>query len=290
MRADLQLAQPILSGSNAGFDPRYSFDLPLRIVVYLSRAFGPTDELRGRLVKTLAHSDRLEFIEVAHTKADVRAASAKIAAEAKANPDAFNEFSEPMGPERGDVATTVGLNPGQDALASSLVERFGPAVQIDLGGRPYVPVGCGPQPPPPVCPDVLGGDPAAVKLDLSVELVKPSMHVTELGRATLTVRNNGSTAFDASSGPELIGLLVTPGTHHVVGAFTGATQSVLVFHQVQPGQSATIPVIFGTARCDGGAGSAIPPGVYGLVVVVGANGREPGSGYVSPEVVVTITQ
>ncbi len=290
LRADLQLAQPILSGSNAGFDPRYSFDLPLRIVVYLSRAFGPTDELRGRLVKTLAHSDRLEFIEVDYTKADVRAASAKIAAEAKANPDAFNEFSEPMGPERGDVATTVGLNPGQDALASSLVERFGPAVQIELGGRPYVPVGCGPQPPPPVCPDVLGGDPAAVKLDLSVELIKPSMRVTELGRATLTVRNNGSTVFDASSGPELIGALVTPGTHHVVGAFTGATQSVLVFHQVQPGQSATIPVIFGTARCDGGEGSAIPPGVYGLVVVVGASGREAGRGYVSPEVVVTITQ
>jgi hypothetical protein len=136
---------------------------------------------------------------------------------------------------------------------------------------------------------LLGGDSSAVKVDLRVELDKPSMRVTERGRATLTVRNNGSAMFDASSGPDLIGVLVTPGTCHVVGTFIGGTQSVLVFHQVQPGQSATIPVVFGTARCDGGEGSAIPPGVYGLLVLVGANEREPGSGYVSPEVLVTIT-
>jgi hypothetical protein len=133
------------------------------------------------------------------------------------------------------------------------------------------------------------GDPSSVKVDLAVELDKPSMRVTELGRATLTVRNNGSAMFDASSGPDLIGVLVTPGTCHVVGTFIGGTPSVLVLHQVQPGQSATIPIIFGTARCDGGEGSAKPPGVYGLLVVVGANECEPASGYVSREVLATIT-
>jgi hypothetical protein len=120
LRADLQLAQTILSGSNAGFDPRYSFDLPVRIVVYLSRGYGPTDELRDQLVQALAHSDRLEFVEVNYTKADVRVASAKIASEAKANPDAFNEFSEPMGLETGYTSSAVGRMCRTDAARRPL--------------------------------------------------------------------------------------------------------------------------------------------------------------------------
>jgi hypothetical protein len=287
LRADLQLAEAILSGSNAGFDPHYSPDFPVRIVVYLSRAYGPTDDLRTNLAKTLARPDRLKFVEVDYTKTDVRNASGKIASQARSDPNAFSSYSEPLGYERGDPFTTVGLNPGQDALAASLVEWFGPAVQIELAGRPYVPAGCGSQPPLVLCPKVLGGDPAAGKLELSVELAKPTMPVTELGQATLTIRNNGSTMFD-SGGPNVSGVLVTPGTRHVVGTFNGPTGAAFMILQIQPGQSATVPVIVGTTRCDTSEGTSIAPGVYGLLVVVSANDSDHGS-YVAPEVPVTIT-
>ena len=56
----------------------------------------------------------------------------------------------------------------------------------------------------------------------------------------------------------------------------------------RPGEDGEIAVVFGASRCDGEPGSALPPGRYGLrVVLTSAGGGEPS--LVSPATIVTIT-
>ncbi len=59
-----------------------------------------------------------------------------------------------------------------------------------------------------------------------------------------------------------------------------------------PGQSGTIDVVFGAGRCDGGPGSAIPPGEYRLVVALTTEGadRTSAPAYLSPEIPMTVTK
>jgi hypothetical protein len=60
---------------------------------------------------------------------------------------------------------------------------------------------------------------------------------------------------------------------------------------LDPGESGTIAVIFGAARCDGEPGSALPPGTYGLRVALTQEGPPDQNYpvYLSSEAVVTVT-
>jgi hypothetical protein len=286
LQSDFEAAQRYLTSIEDGFDVQYDLVLPARLTVQVS---GHAEEVRAALSKLLSHPDRFDVVLLSFTKADVKRVSDELYAEARANIDVFNEFSEPVKAEPVPAVLSIGLNPGQEARAASYVQRWGPIVQITIAGQPYLPKGCGPQSSAPTCPDVAAGDPAAVKLELSLTLAKSNFNVSEVGRATLRVQNNGTEVFDGSGGPDLIGVLVEPGTRRVVARFTGGTKAIAIGRQIAPGESADISVIFGAARCDGGEGSALPPGVYGLRVVVGGDQRTPGSGYLSPEIPVTLT-
>lgn len=47
-------------------------------------------------------------------------------------------------------------------------------------------------------------------------------------------------------------------------------------------------MLYGASRCDGGPGSALPPGRYGLRVVLAPEGSEPGPSLLSPQALVTV--
>jgi hypothetical protein len=63
--------------------------------------------------------------------------------------------------------------------------------------------------------------------------------------------------------------LVTPGTRRVVGTDAGVIAGTAYAPVLAPGQSQSIPIVAGTARCDGGVGSALPPGRYEAVGLLG---------------------
>ena len=58
------------------------------------------------------------------------------------------------------------------------------------------------------------------------------------------------------------------GTRQVVAVYNGEIGGTGCGKNLTTGQSESIPVVGGTARCDGGIGSALPPGNYQAIVQV----------------------
>jgi hypothetical protein len=106
-------------------------------------------------------------------------------------------------------------------------------------------------------------------------------------KADLVVRQDGATPLRMDPGQPLVAMIVKPGTHQVVGRYDGligGTGLGLVLHD---GQETTIPTIVAPWRCDGGVGSTVPPGRYGVRAGIGPN--EGPAAYLAPEVPLTIT-
>jgi hypothetical protein len=159
----------------------------------------------------------------------------------------------------------VMLTPGSEALAQKVRAEFGPSVQIMVGwtvwnGHPGRSATCGTLAAPTSTP---AGYSAVLHL---------RSRVIKIG-ADLT----GHVAFHDTSATQNIRVLTEspievvvtkPGTRRVVGVFTGAIAGTAAAPLLVPGQSQNIAVVGGTGRCDGGIGSALPPGRYDAVAEV----------------------
>ncbi len=255
--------------------------VPARIEAAFS---GAVEEHRAALRELVPHPGRVDVIAAPHTNEELAAARRGI--EADLGPGAVASVGE------GWLAVDVELAPGRYDLARRYVEQWGDLVRITMGALPYVPEGCGPQPEPRVCPPLAGLDPATAGLELRISPATLTMRASEQGRAELVVRNVGTERFEIDSGKPIVGQLVRLGTTEAVGSYAGVSEGVGGGVRLAPGEEGAIPVIFGAARCDGQPGSALPPGQYGLRVVLTEEGR-PTVGrpaYLSPEAVVTITE
>jgi len=121
----------------------------------------------------------------------------------------------------------------------------------------------------------------------------PRIKASEPGRARLQIRNAGTNEFSIDSGVPLVGSLVRRGTNHVVGNYSGGVGGVGGGVHLAPGATGTIGTMFGAARCDGHAGSALLPGRYGLRVVLtpeGPPGADLSPRLLSPEMIITVTR
>jgi hypothetical protein len=195
----------------------------------------------------------------------------------------------------GDGRDTVEiwLVPGREDIAAQLVQQYGEAVRIHVGATLYVPHGCGSPPTPPHCPDLTGDAPSSADLRLSLVVDHPRLQPSRPGGASLEVRNLGTKPFTIEPGSVLVGSLVKPGTTHVVGVNTFPVAGTGKLFTAAPGATVTIPVVFGAGRCDGRAGSALPPGRYGLRVVLTPEGPPSANltpRLLSPQTLVTVTR
>jgi hypothetical protein len=286
---DQRVVQTYLAAhADEAFDVQYSFEPPARLEVRVS---DHADAHRGAIEKLVAHPDRLDVIKVGYSPADVRRVSAELIAETQTRRDTFSSFSGLVEADRTPFTLLVGLTPGNEPLADDLVKRWGPIIQIEVGDRPYVPAGCGEQPPSPRCPELEGIDPATIGLELSIVLTTPTITASQTGQAELVERNIGRQRFSLDSGQPITGVLVDPGTRHVVGRYSGAIAGVGGGPDLAPGESGKVKVVFGATRCDGKAGTALPPGTYGLRVGLTAEGPDAGTYpvYLSPEALVIVT-
>lgn len=162
----------------------------------------------------------------------------------------------------------LALTPGSEALARRVRARFGPAVQIVVGFT------------------VWNGSPGRSPRCLSVPSdAKPPKGFTatlELDAKTVTsganfnghieLRNPGTTAVEVDTSGPLTVELVRPGTRDVVATYSGAIAGVGGGDLLAPGHTDTVRVVGGTARCDGGLGSAAPPGRYEAVALLSVPG------------------
>ncbi|MCU1391212.1 MAG: hypothetical protein JWL72_4550, partial [Ilumatobacteraceae bacterium] len=164
------------------------------------------------------------------------------------------------------------------------------AIRVRVGALAYVPSGCGIPPAPLACPDIEGQDPASGGVGLALSLQTASIPQSGFGTATLTVTNVGTGPVHIDTNNPLLGALVYPGSTRVA-AFGRSAKGTGIVLDLASGQSGSIDVTFTADRSDGQAGSAIPPGTYGLRValptLVGPANDAPT--YLSPEVPVTVT-
>lgn len=155
----------------------------------------------------------------------------------------------------------VTLTPGSEATARQVRDRFGLSVQIMVGltvwnGKPGRSPRCPSLPADAAAPQ---GYTATVDLDSSVVASGQDLH------GHVVVRNTGPTALRVATVQPIELQLVAPHTRRVVGTYAGAIAGTGYAPLLAPGQSEAIPVAAGTARCDGGVGSALPPGRYEAV-------------------------
>jgi hypothetical protein len=180
-------------------------------------------------------------------------------------------------------AIGVFLLPGREALAAALTARFKDAVQITVGNARYR---CGPG-QSRKCPDLSGSDRLPAGLHLTLTRVPSSMRATDEFKAELVVREDSTTPLRMDPGQPLVAMIVKPGTRTVVGRYDGQIAGTGLGLLLHDGQQVTIATIVAPWRCDGGVGSAVPPGRYGLRAGIGPN--EGAAKYLAPEVPLTIT-
>ena len=105
----------------------------------------------------------------------------------------------------------------------------------------------------------------------------------------MTVTNNGTQQFTMDVGSPLSGVLVIPGSKHVIGIVGGTIAGVGLRVDLAVGASTVVPVAFAAFRCDGGPGSAVPAGTYALRVVLTSEQQDDSRAILSPEIPITVT-
>jgi hypothetical protein len=111
-------------------------------------------------------------------------------------------------------------------------------------------------------------------VSLSLHLEGPTVAFGSDFSGSVTLFNKGPSPFGADIGQPLRAVLVRFGSDRVAGVYGGDIVGTGLLVELAPRRSETICVVGGTARCDGGTGSALPHGLCGVTVLVrdeGAN-------------------
>jgi len=184
----------------------------------------------------------------------------------------------------GKDAVVVELRPGQEAVAAQIEAKYGNEVHLTVGTTTY----CHGPGLSTVCPSFEPGSPLPPGLRLVLTLSHKTITPTDALGATLAVTNQGPGTFMMDMGQPLVASIVTPGSLHVVGTFSGSVSGTGFGMELPPGHSGQVPVIVGTSRCDGGRGSALPAGHYGVRVAIEPESRPTTPRYLAPEVGLTV--
>jgi hypothetical protein len=181
-------------------------------------------------------------------------------------PGTLLEFPDPDS-ERGQPPFQIRLAPSALAAAEELHQRFGDDVLLTVGYLPYPPD----RQPDPALSQLsrqLPGEPLDPR-ETDVELDGPATvrsgqtlhHGLLVGNLTgreLTIATNG----------QVTAAVVDPQTGLAVGGFAGAQTLVGIDFHVVPGATERIPLLVGTASVVPDLGYAVPPGIWGIQILL----------------------
>jgi hypothetical protein len=156
------------------------------------------------------------------------------------------------------------LTPGSEALAQKVRTKFGPSVQIMVGGtvwngHPGRSATCGTLAAPTTTPARY-----STALDLRSRVIKVGANLN----GHVAFHNKSTQGVSVLTDKPIEVVITKPGTRRVVGILTSPIAGVGYAVGLSPGQSLNIGIVGGTGRCDGGIGSALPPGRYDAVAEV----------------------
>jgi hypothetical protein len=158
------------------------------------------------------------------------------------------------------------LTPGSETTAQRARAKFGPSIQIMVGltvwnGHPGRSPRCGTLASPSLAP-----------AGYSATLDLRSRRIEVGGNLKVAAVRNTSTESVRVLTSSVEAVITKLGTGRVVGVYSGGIAGEGLSLLLSPGQSQTLGVVGGTASCDGGIGSALPPGRYNAVAEVSGVG------------------
>ncbi|HEY0933294.1 MAG TPA: hypothetical protein VGD91_06060 [Trebonia sp.] len=163
----------------------------------------------------------------------------------------------------GKAVISVDLRAGQEQVAGELASRYGSAVELRVGffafpdrrrSRPGVSAGTEPE------EQVVKG------LEMSVEVDQEVLQAGDDGWGRLVLRNSSPERIGLLGvGQPLVGSLLNSSLERV-GGYCGAIAGTGRIIDLAPGETASLPVIFGTASTHEDLGYVLPPGRYWLSV------------------------
>jgi hypothetical protein len=158
----------------------------------------------------------------------------------------------------------VQLKPGREWLARELQAQYGPKLAIFVGltawhrepGRS------------PVCGDLPAVPVLRQRVSLALRLQSYVVGSGSDFTGTVTLTNHEQSRFATNIGQPLEAVILRAGVRRVVGVYADGIGGTGLLVSLAPGGLERVTVIGGTARCDGGTGSALPAGQYGVTVLV----------------------
>jgi hypothetical protein len=179
----------------------------------------------------------------------------------------------------------IGLNPGDEELAHQLLVDYGRNMAVMVGLTIYN----GSPGRSPRCARLTPSAALPLGLHLALQLKRKSVHSGGNFFGAVVVSEHGLGTFSMDTGQPLEAFVVRPGTLQIVGLFGGGIGGTGYLTHLTSGETSTIPVVGGTARCDGGLGSALPPRTYQVIVRVAPEGRHPYPAYLTPPEPIRVT-
>ena len=179
------------------------------------------------------------------------------------DPCPLQGYPDPRADDR-HLPATIRLKPWAVEAATALHERFGAQVILTVGALRF-PEGSDDveTTPEPSSHPVL--EPA------DIEVVAPEPLVVRAGdllRVPLQVTNHRSTPISISTSGSAFGRILDPATGEVVGGYVGAVRAMLRVFTIEPGATATLPLIVGTASYNRALGYAVSPGEWLVEMVL----------------------
>ena len=178
----------------------------------------------------------------------------------------------------------LGLTPGEERLAQQLGARFGSDLHMTVGLTSYA----GKSGRSPQCGSLEPSAPLPAGLHLVLELNSRNIRSGATFNGKVVVDEQGPGSFLMDTGQPLQAVVVRLGTLQVVGVFSGGIAGTGYLLSLAPGHSGSVPIVGGTARCDGGVGSALPPGNYQVIVRVAPETSPQTPAYLTPGITIHV--
>jgi hypothetical protein len=178
----------------------------------------------------------------------------------------------------------LGLTPGEERLARQLGARFGSDLHMTVGLTSYA----GKPGRSPLCGSLEPSAPLPAGLHLALELNSRNIRSGATFNGKVVVDEQGPGSYLMDTGQPLQAVVVRSGTLQVVGVFSLGIAGTGYLLNLAPGHSGSVPIVGGTARCDGDFGSALSPGNYQVIVRVAPETSPQTPAYLTPGITIHV--
>lgn len=174
--------------------------------------------------------------------------------------------SDPRHPLRSSGPGRLSLGARHVDIAAHLYQRYGTAIHIEVGNRPFPPERIVPGPLRPLGPSDSRPTPLRCEIELSDDTVPAGDDLT----GSVILHNSGGVPVEINYGGDgLSGGVRLPGETHWAGVSSYTIVTLVMCRRIiEPGEESAIPLRIGTTSLLPDRSYAVPPGRYEPIVTL----------------------